>query len=291
MSKQTILMTFVCAMYALCLFLTTRQAVAQELSATSGPIAVPGHGCTTNNCGPGTPDPQCPNQYVHCEVIEVTVPQTAQYVRAVPTASKDNVNWVGCPAHPNGAVYPFMDCAANLGWIRFNGVQPRLQTDASGVHVFWEMINWASYPQYGKVTVYYTLPKGSASSVRGGYKKHLASGKPVSFSLNKLNHCIGSIPAFGSFSCVVYTPAQHAWTATGYHDNGKCDGNLVPNYTAKYAYPKQADSGPLSADVSPLKNQIDIWGHDFTFDDQGRLFDASNHEEVGRITNLLENCQ
>jgi hypothetical protein len=54
-----------------------------------------------------------------------------------------------------------MDCAKNIGWIRFKGVQPGLLTDASGVHVFWEVMNWASYRQYGKVTVYYTLPKGS----------------------------------------------------------------------------------------------------------------------------------
>jgi hypothetical protein len=160
MKTQAAHKTLAFAMFAFCLCFCAGQLLAQELSASSGPVDVPGNGCPTSvGCGAGSPDPECPNPYVHCKVIKVTVPQAAQNIRAVPTASKDGANWVDCPAHPNGAVYPFMDCAKNISWIRFKEVQPTIQTDANGIHVLWEVINWASYTQYGKVTVYYTLPK------------------------------------------------------------------------------------------------------------------------------------
>ncbi len=155
---------FACMIYLGFCVASLLPAKAQELNSSSGPIAIPGHGCTAPRCGAGTPDPDCGNAYARCQWITVTVPQTAQNIRAVPTASKESVSWVDCPAVPNGAKYPFMDCAKNLGWIRFLQVQPKIVTDSSGAHVSWQAINWASYQQYGKVTVYYTLPKTQAET-------------------------------------------------------------------------------------------------------------------------------
>jgi hypothetical protein len=110
------------------------------------------------------PDPICPpgskikpNYFGTCKIVEVILPVGAQFVSAVPEA-RDHVgagDWKPCPAVPNGAVYPFMDCAANVGYLRFIKTSPAVEAKADGVHVTWQAINWASYQREVRITVQY----------------------------------------------------------------------------------------------------------------------------------------
>lgn len=132
-------------------------SISQRLVALSR-CPVPGNNDTQPSAGPGTPDPDCNNNYAHCVNVTVTISNTAQNIQVIPSASRDGVTWVSCPPVPNGAKYPFMDCARYAPFIRFMGVAPIQKTEEGGVLISWQAINWASYEQQAQLTVYYDLP-------------------------------------------------------------------------------------------------------------------------------------
>ena len=92
-----------------------------------------------------------------CVWIEVVIPSGAQILNAYVEA-RDHYGtgpWKDCPT-AKGSVYSFMDCARNAnGYLRFLNNRPQVESRADGIHVRWEMMNWAAYPREGRLTVNY----------------------------------------------------------------------------------------------------------------------------------------
>lgn len=117
-----------------------------------------------------SPDPVCPgSKYLDsgpkdlgfCTTLQAVLPIGSQFIDATPEA-RDVAGtgpWVSCPVHPQGAVYPFMDCAVNAnGYVRFIETSPTIKTEADGIHVSWQIINWSTKVREGRLTVHYTQP-------------------------------------------------------------------------------------------------------------------------------------
>ncbi len=115
------------------------------------------------------PDPVCPGspelskgpQWLGlCVTLEVVLPVGAQYIDATPEA-RDHYgvgDWKQCPAYPDGAVYAFMNCAPYVnGYLRFMYTSPSISSQSDGIHVRWQLINWATYPREGRLTVRYEM--------------------------------------------------------------------------------------------------------------------------------------
>jgi hypothetical protein len=110
--------------------------------------------------------------------------------------------------------------------------------------------------------------------------KRLLEGERATVQLHRLTKDIGSIQA-GSTYTIFFSRANCTWTSAGPHITAP--GGLVDYRQVEYGFGPGSPMN-LSRCISPENHEFDIFGHGFTFDDSGIVYDSRN--PAGRMAIL-----
>jgi hypothetical protein len=107
-------------------------------------------------------------------------------------------------------------------------------------------------------------------------RSRLAAGYTLTV---RIDRCIGSI--MGGLYLVSYVRPTRGWIGEGPHGDGNC-----PPHSNDYQRNDTYTCGNFASlcDIKPEDGRFVIWGHDFGFDENGKVFD--NNVEVGAITGV-----
>lgn len=101
------------------------------------------------------------------------------------------------------------------------------------------------------------------------FQTYLRQGQPVTLKLDHLSTCIGTILPDGVYT-VSYSYQRHGWLVDGDHGDGTCPPKTRER-TSSDTY--TCANVPSVCGDTPEAHRLVIFGHTFTFDNNGRVFD------------------